>query len=125
MPDTLKWQWPVVVADCQGKLSDCQDKCAMESDPTRTSCTYDCTSYYECGTAKSPPSYLMTNNVTDVPAYKPSPTVNSQPSRPSSTLYGSSSGSPNATSGSYKHQNMEKLPTALGFLLFISSIVQS
>ncbi|KAG2171740.1 hypothetical protein INT43_008120, partial [Umbelopsis isabellina] len=122
MPSSLNWEWPVVVADCQGKLSECQDKCAMEADPTRGSCTYDCTSYYECGTAKSPPSYLMTNNVTDIPAYKASPTGNSQSGQPSSTLHGSPSSSPNATSGSCKRQKMDTFSVAFGFISFMSLI---
>ncbi|KAG2174000.1 hypothetical protein INT44_000114, partial [Umbelopsis vinacea] len=125
LSDALKWQWPVAVADCQGKLEECQSKCAAEPDPSRNSCTYDCISYYQCGTSNAPPAYLMTNNITDVPAYSASPTHTLGPGGSISGMESNAPNPSNSTSGSFKSYSLNVLPTALAFFVYISSIAQA
>lgn len=73
-PDFTPFLWPVVQAECSGKLQECQILCNTETNRSNT-CATTCNAYYQCGTDKAPPSYLQTENPTDVPSYDGPPTV--------------------------------------------------
>lgn len=60
--------WPVVQAECSGKAQECQMICNKDTVHPST-CAALCNAYYQCGTDKAPPSYLQTENPTDIPSY--------------------------------------------------------
>lgn len=49
-------------------------KCNSELNRSST-CATTCNAYYQCGTDKAPPSYLQTENPTDIPSYNGPPTA--------------------------------------------------
>lgn len=73
-PDFTPFLWPVVQAECSGKLQECQILCNTETNRSNT-CATTCNAYYQCGTDKAPPSYLQTENPTDTPSYDGPPTA--------------------------------------------------
>lgn len=68
MADFAPFLWPVVQAECSGKSQECQMLCNKDTVNPST-CATTCNAYYQCGTDKSPPSYLQTENPNDVPSY--------------------------------------------------------
>lgn len=88
--------WPVIQAECSGKLQDCQMMC--NADTTRSStCATTCNAYYQCGTDRAPPSYLQTERPNDTPGYDgPPKTLNAASNN--NTSSGNSSDSSNTKS---------------------------
>lgn len=66
--DFTPYVWPVAEAECSGKAQACQMMCNKDTIHPAP-CNAACTSYYRCGTDKAPPSYLQTENSTDLPSY--------------------------------------------------------
>ncbi|KAI8643174.1 hypothetical protein BD408DRAFT_342954 [Parasitella parasitica] len=66
--DFAPFLWPVVQAECSGKAQDCQMTCNKDTVNPST-CAATCNAYYQCDNDKAPPSYLQTENPTDLPSY--------------------------------------------------------
>lgn len=62
----------MVQAECSGKAQECQMICNTDKIHPST-CATTCNAYYQCGTDKAPPSYLQTENPSDVPSYNGPP----------------------------------------------------
>ncbi|ORX75291.1 hypothetical protein K493DRAFT_280754 [Basidiobolus meristosporus CBS 931.73] len=67
VPDQIAYLWPVVVAECEGKLGDCNAKCPKDN--TVNQCYSACTTKFQCKTPNSPPSYLNVSDVNATPLY--------------------------------------------------------
>ncbi|KAI9470891.1 MAG: hypothetical protein EXX96DRAFT_586103 [Benjaminiella poitrasii] len=66
--DFATYLWPVVQAECTGKAQDCQMICNRDT-MKPAACSTACTAYYQCDNVNAPPSYLQTENPSDVPSY--------------------------------------------------------
>ncbi|KAK9763539.1 hypothetical protein K7432_009684 [Basidiobolus ranarum] len=95
IPDFKPYTWPIVLEECRGKAQDCQEKCNTSSDETRNQCYTDCSTKFQCGTDKAPPSYLEVPDVQATPLYTAAYPTNSPTPTPGET-HGTSS---NETSG--------------------------
>jgi len=68
-PSYPVYLWPIVDTECSDKLQACQSECLTMSSTQMAPCQSACNAYFQCGSANAPPSYLETNQSTDIPLY--------------------------------------------------------
>ncbi|KAI7869340.1 hypothetical protein BDF14DRAFT_1722976 [Spinellus fusiger] len=83
VPDCPPYQWPVTVAECNGREHACRMGCG--EGPTNTLCTTGCQCYYKCNQPGSVQSFLRTDTENQKPIYNV-PVVNSVPRQGSLSL---------------------------------------
>ncbi|KAI8089293.1 uncharacterized protein BX664DRAFT_262918 [Halteromyces radiatus] len=76
IPDVLPFQWPVTVAECNGKEQTCESGCGSGS--TADLCRSQCSQYFKCNRPGSQPSSLRLD-------YPPSSSSSSSSSSTSSS----------------------------------------
>ncbi|KAI8144518.1 hypothetical protein BJV82DRAFT_607596 [Fennellomyces sp. T-0311] len=75
VPDCPPYQWPVTLAECQGREQKCESGCTDH--PTESLCVEGCTKYFRCNRPGGPQSRLQTNHPDATPIYDAPPNMSS------------------------------------------------
>ncbi|ORY90032.1 hypothetical protein BCR43DRAFT_447903 [Syncephalastrum racemosum] len=68
IPDCPPYEWPVTVAECQGRTKTCQAGCTDQA--TREICQNRCTHYFRCHQPGGMKSQLQVENPGQTPTYQ-------------------------------------------------------
>ncbi|KAI8364673.1 uncharacterized protein BYT42DRAFT_165230 [Radiomyces spectabilis] len=79
VPDCPPYQWPVTVAECNGRDEACQQGCNYGV--TKDLCIKGCHRYFKCNQPGSTPSYLQTSRPDQIPVYNSPPPDTSDSSK--------------------------------------------